>query len=376
MHLRGTFVGVGLLFFATAFCAHAQELTPDTVVTMKAVVIEVLSESTETIQGTDVEHTLQTIRAQIETGPEAGAIITIENDFLELSVGDRFYLNRTTSTFDGSDYYSPVEKVRTPALLALGLLFIAVVIIFGGKQGIRGLVALVASFFFIGAMLIPGIMQGYSPVAVSIGVASLIVLIGSYVTHGVNRTTSAAVIGMIVTIGITGLLAYISIGFTSLTGWTGDEVTYLNLNTRGAIDLAGLLLGGILIGLLGVLYDAAIGQAVSVEELARAGSQYSRRDVYLRALRIGREHVGALVNTLAIAYAGASLPLLLLFFGSGEIDIGLTLNRELFATEIVRILVGSIGLVLAVPITTAVAVYMLFGRILPHVSTGHTHGVQ
>jgi len=134
------------------------------------------------------------------------------------------------------------------------------------------------------------------------------------------------------------------------------------LNTRGSLDLAGLLLGGILIGVLGVLYDAAIGQAVSVEELARAGQHYSRRDVYARALRIGREHVGALVNTLAIAYAGAPLPLLLLFFGTGDIDIGLTINRELFATEIVRILVGSIGLVLAVPITTAVAVSMLVSR--------------
>ena len=205
------------------------------------------------------------------------------------------------------------------------------------------------------------------------GTASLIVLIGSYVTHGVNRTTSAAVVGMIVTIALTGALAYGSIAFTGLTGWNSDEITYLNLNTGGSIDLAGLLLGGILIGLLGILYDAAIGQAVSVEELARAGTHYSKREVYTRALRIGREHVGALVNTLAIAYAGASLPLLLLFFGAGEIDIGLTLNRELFATEIVRILVGSIGLVLAVPITTAVAVYMLFGRILPHTSHGHSH---
>jgi uncharacterized membrane protein len=207
----------------------------------------------------------------------------------------------------------------------------------------------------------------------SIGVASLIVLIGSYVTHGVNRTTSAAVAGMIATIAITGTLAYVSIALTGLTGWSGDEVTYLNLNTRGAIDLSGLLLGGILIGLLGVLYDAAIGQAVSVEELARAGQHYSKRDVYQRALRIGREHVGALVNTLAIAYAGASLPLLLLFFGAGDIDVGLTINREIFSTEIVRILVGSIGLVLAVPITTAIAVAMLYGRVLGAESHGHTH---
>ena len=132
------------------------------------------------------------------------------------------------------------------------------------------------------------------------------------------------------------------------------------------------------LGLDDVVFDIEVTtnrpDLMSVEELARAGVHYTRRELYERALRIGREHVGALVNTLAIAYAGASLPLLLLFFGSGDIDIGLTVNRELFATEIVRILVGSIGLVLAVPITTAVAVYILYGR-TPASSGGHSHSV-
>jgi uncharacterized membrane protein len=349
----------------------AQELVTDSVITMKARVTAVLESRTEIVPGTELEQTLQTVSVEILDGPEAGAAIVIENDYLELTEGDVFYLNHVTSDLDGTDYYVPIEKVRTPALIALMALFVAVVIAFGGKQGARGLVALAASFLFIGLML-AGIMRGHSPVLVSMGAASLIVLIGSYVTHGVNRTTSAAVVGMILTIALTGFLAFAAIHFTELSGYSGDEVTYLNLNTRGSIDLAGLLLGGILIGLLGVLYDAAIGQAVSVEELSRAGKHYSRRDVYERALRIGREHVGALVNTLAIAYAGASLPLLLLFFGSGEIDIALTLNRELFATEIVRILIGSIGLVLAVPVTTVVAVHMLYDRILP-ISDGHSH---
>lgn len=369
--MRTLVLAVALLLLPVG--VFGQELVADTVVTMKGKVLEVSDERTEQISGTDLTHTLQTITVQIITGPENGKVITIENDFLELDVGDVFYLNHTTSAYDGTDYYSPIEKVRTTPLIILGLIFVAVVLVFGGMQGFRGLISLVASFAFIAFLLIPGIMQGYSPVLVSVGVASIIVLIGSYVTHGVNRTTTSAVIGMILTITLTGALAYLSIYFTGLTGWTDEEVTYLNLNTRGAIDLAGLLLGGILIGLLGVLYDAAIGQAVSVEELARAGKEYSRADVYARAIRIGREHVGALVNTLAIAYAGASLPLLLLFFGSGDIDIGLTVNRELFATEIVRILVGSIGLVLAVPVTTAVSVYMLYGRVLPLPTSTQSH---
>jgi uncharacterized membrane protein len=351
-----------ILLLAAPATAFAQELVADTVVTMKARVIEVQSQEVREVPGMDITALHQTVVAEILEEPEKGNRVTIENDYLELEAGDVFYLNHITSAYDGSDYYSVLERDRTPALAALLALFVGVVVLFGGRQGIRGLIALIGSFAFIGAFLLPGILQGYSPVMVSIGVAAIIVTLGSYVTHGFTKTTSSAVVGMIFTIILTGALAYGAIHFTQLEGWSGEEVTYLNLNARGAIDLTGLLLGGILIGLLGVLYDAAIGQAVSVEEIARAGAKLSRREVYLRVLRIGREHVGALVNTLAIAYAGAALPLLLLFYQTGDLNFGLTINREMFATEIVRILVGSIGLVLAVPITTAVSVWMLVSR--------------
>lgn len=344
---------------ATPFLATGQEIVPETVVTARAEVVRILDLRSETIPGTEINRTLQTVAVRFLEGPEKGAERVLENVFFDLAVGDVVYINHVTSNLDGSDYYAPAERDRSKALGALTVIFVGMVIVFGGIQGIRGLAALFGSFFFIGSLLLPGILHGYSPILVSIGVSSVIIILGSYVTHGFTRTTSAAVIGMIGTITVTGFFAYGAIEWTQLSGATGEETTYLNLNTRGTLDLAGILLGGILIGLLGVLYDAAIGQAVSVEELIRAAPQYSRRDVYRRALRIGREHVGALVNTLAIAYAGASLPLLLLFYGSDEIDFLLTINRELFASEIVRILIGSTGLVLAVPITTAVAVYML-----------------
>lgn len=350
---------IAAFFVFLPLFSWGQELVTDTVLTMKARVIEVQSQEEQKVPGTDITALHQTVIAEILENPEKGARVTIENDYLELQKGDVFYLNHTTSSLDGSDYYSVLERDRSLALFGLLALFVVVVFAFGGKQGVRGLLALIGSFAFIGAFLLPGILNGYSPVMVSIGVAAVIVTLGSYITHGFNRTTSAAVVGMILTIIVTGVLAYAAIYFTQLEGWSGEEVTYLNLNARGAIDLTGLLLGGILIGLLGVLYDAAIGQAVSVEEIARAGEKLSRREIYLRVLRIGREHVGALVNTLAIAYAGAALPLLLLFYQTGDLNLGLTINRELFATEIVRILVGSIGLVLAVPLTTAVAVRML-----------------
>ena len=255
--------------------------------------------------------------------------------------------------------YAVHDPYRLPQLGILVGLFLLVVIIFGGKQGLRGLASLIGSFVFIFYLLLPGVIHGHSPLLITVAVSSLIIVLGSYVTHGFNRTTTAAVVGMIGTVTITGVLAYVMVHYTRLSGFGSDEVVYLNLNAGGTIDIIGLLLGGIIIGLLGVLYDAAIGQSVSVDELTRIAPHVSRKKIYERALRIGREHIGALVNTLAIAYVGASLPLLLLFYQTSSGTLSHTINTEIFATEIVRIMIGSIGLVLAVPITTLVSMFML-----------------
>jgi uncharacterized membrane protein len=255
--------------------------------------------------------------------------------------------------------YAVSDPYRLPAVYGFIALFVLCVLIFGGWQGLRGLIALVASFLFIFYLLFPGILHGYSPILVSVGVASLIIVLGSYITHGFNKTTTSAVVGMIITILFTGGLAYYAVAVTRLSGFASEESVYLNFGTNGSIDFVGLLLGSILIGLLGVLYDAAISQAIAIEELHRIGPHLSRSFIFKRALRIGREHIGALVNTLAIAYVGASLPLLLLFYASTDSSFSLNLNRELFATEVIRTMIDSIGLVLAVPITSLITVFML-----------------
>lgn len=366
-------------YFALAFllCVAplslaAQELVPEQEQIVKARVVSVVSQENLPIVGTDVYALNQTIVARILEGEKEGQEISIENDYIRLSVGETFYL-RYIVDIDGTEYYSVADPYRLPILFGLVGLFVFVVAVFGGIQGLRGLLSLVGGFFLIVYLLLPGILEGYSPIAVSIGVASLVIGVGSFITHGFNRMTLAAVVGMIGTILFTGALAWASIYFGRLTGFESEEAVYLHFNTGGSIDFAGLLLGGILIGLLGVLYDIAIGQAVSVEEIKAAGPGLSARDVYKRALRIGREHTGALVNSLAIAYVGVSLPLLLLFYDAGSGSVLLNINKEIFATEIVRTMVGSIGLVLAVPITTLIAVWMLTGKSGAHVAHSHNH---
>jgi uncharacterized membrane protein len=352
---------IGLIVLS--FPAHASfaqaELMADQLTLMKARVLEIEDSGKRIIEGTDAQSNFQTIKVEILDGAEKGAVVTVENDYLNLEEGEIFYLMHTVDQFSGLDMYAVNDPYRLPQLGLLVGLFLLVVFIFGGKQGLRGLASLIGSFLFIFYLLLPGVMHGYSPLLITVLVSSLIIILGSYVTHGFIRTTSAAVIGMIGTVTLTGLLAYFMVHYTRLSGFGADEVIYLNFTAGGSLDVIGLLLGGIIIGLLGVLYDAAIGQSVSVEELTRIAPHVSRKIIYQRALRIGREHIGALVNTLAIAYVGASLPLLLLFYQTSTGSVGHIINTEIFATEIVRIMIGSIGLVLAVPITTAVSVWML-----------------
>lgn len=352
-------------------CAQAT-LIPDVEVFEKAKVLNVTNQATSTIPGTDTPSQTQTLTIEVLDGVDVGKTATFQNDYIQMSKGDIFYVRHQTNHIDGSDYWSVSDPYRLHILFWLTLTFVVLIFIFGGIQGVRGLASLLGSFVLIFYVLIPGIYGGYNAVLVSIGVASLIIIVGSYITHGLNRTTTSAVLGMILTVIITGLGAYYVVHAAHLSGYSSDESTFLNLNTRGAISMVGLLFGGIMIGLLGVLYDIAIGQAIAIEELFRAGKHLTRVQVYKRGIRIGREHIGALVNTLAIAYVGASLPLLLLM-QSSTTGILFIINNEIFSTEIVRILIGSIGLVLGVPITTLIASYMLYGNVQEGEGEHHGH---
>ncbi len=346
------------LLVCVASPAHAQIPPQDTETVERAVVTSIDKEAIQATPGTSVTQRQQVITVQVVTGEDAGKIVTFTNDFTQLAVGEQFYLRHLVRHSEGQEYYTVADPYRIPMLAVLALLFVALTIGIGGKQGVRGLISLVGSMVLIAYVLLPAVVHGYSPILVSIGVASLIVIVGSYVTHGVNRTTSTAVLGMIATVLITGAGAWLAVSLGHFSGYVSEDVTYVHYKFNGTIDLVGLLMGGILIGLLGVLYDSAIGQAVAVEELMRAGTHLSKTEVFLRAMRLGREHIGALVNTLAIAYVGATLPLLLLLSTSDN-PLLYIINSEGLAAELVRIFVGSIGLLLAVPVTTLIATWIL-----------------
>ena len=352
--------------------SSAQELIQDKVEIVKAKVIEVVSQEKKEVSGTDVQSTYQTIRAEILEGDKKGEVVTIENDFLVLEKGDKFFLRHSIDGLDGREMYAVRDIDRRGVILGFIILFAIVVIVFSGKQGLRSILSLAGSFFVILYILVPSLLKGYPPVLTSIAIAAVILFLAIFLTHGFNRESGVAFSGTVLAVILTGILAYVGVELASLSGFASDEAVYLNFNTRGMLDFTGLLLGGIMIGVLGVLDDIAITQAAIVSELYSSAPHLSKKEIYIKAIRVGKEHAGALVNTLALAYTGVSLPLLLLF-STSDSSMASIINQEIFATEIIRTTVGSIGLILTVPITTLLAVYALKNYKGKHHTHSHIH---
>jgi uncharacterized membrane protein len=259
------------------------------------------------------------------------------------------------STPDGilTVYFADFE--RASSLLWLTLIFIIVILIMSRWKGLRSLLSMAFSLLVIIGYIITHILAGEDPLWVSI-IGSVILLgVTLYLTYGWNLKTHAAVVSMMFVLLITGTLAGLFVSFARLTGSGDENALFLIQMLNAQINLRGLLLGGMIIGALGVLDDLVTTQASAVFELHHANESLGFRELFRAAMRIGQDHVAATVNTLVLAYAGAALPMLLMF-SLGRGNYGFLVNFEFIAEEIVRTLVGSLGLVTAVPLTTAIAI--------------------
>ena len=305
----------------------------------------------------------QVLRVEIHTGNRRGQ--TVEAEFTQMEgsgafsfrPGDGVVVQRAPGP-DGErvERWVVIDAVRRPVLYWLAAAFAAAVVAVGGRRGAAALVGLVASFAGLGGVVLPRLLAGDNPVAVGVGGAIAIMVVTLYLTHGPSRMTTVAVAGTAASLLLTGLLSAAFLEAARLTGRT-EDAQYLQLALPGVqLNVRGLLLGGVIIGALGVLDDATVAQSSVVFALRAANPALSWRELYRRGLAVGRDHIGSLVNTLALAYAGAGLPLLLLFSAVG-MPGEVALNRELVATEVARTLLGSMGLIAAVPITTALAAW-------------------
>ncbi|SDM98141.1 Uncharacterized membrane protein [Actinacidiphila guanduensis] len=249
--------------------------------------------------------------------------------------------------------YSVTDVDRGLPLAVLAGVFALAVVLVGRLRGVMALVALVISFAVLTLFILPAILHGDNPLLVAVVGGSAIMLLALYLCHGVNARTSVAVLGTLCSLFLIGLLGSYFIGWARLTGNTSDETGLIH-TLYPHIQIKGVLLAGVIIGSLGVLDDVTVTQVAAVWELKDADPTAGWRKLYRAGMRIGRDHIASVVNTLVMAYAGAALPLLLLFSiaRSGVVQVA---GSELVAEEIVRTLVGSIGLVASVPLTTALA---------------------
>lgn len=345
-------IALVLSLMSTPF-VDAAELHQELQETVRAEVIEIISERTEDIIGTDTDAMVQEVRVRVEEGARRGSTITFENDMVPLRTGDDIFINRLEN-INGVEYFQLKDVRRHTTLTVLGLSVALLLFVCAGWYGLRAILSLGLSVVCIFYVLVPLLLEGYPALWVSIGVAGPILAFLLFSTHGFHSRIWIAFAGTSISIVLTGIVAWYAVASARLTGLSSDAAIYLNFSTAGELDFTGLLLGGIIIGMLGVLDDVAVTQSSVVRELTCANQTLSFRELYLRALRVGRDHIGSLVNTLALAYTGVSLPIILLMVQANA-ELALSINQEIVAVELIRMGVGSLGLIATVPITTFIA---------------------
>jgi uncharacterized membrane protein len=310
--------------------------------------------------------TCRTVTVRLTSGPEKDGTTTLDitesPDQPLLRRGDRIVLGRSFDLASGASYYFSDFQRRTP-MLFLGALFAVTVVGLARWRGAAAILGLGVSLLVLVRFVLPGILAGQSPLLMSIVGSSVIVLFVVYLAHGVSTRTTTALVGTLVSLTLTGVLGVLFVRAARMTGLASEEATYLRgvLGTR--VNLQGLLLGGIVIGSLGVLNDVTVTQASAVWEIFAANPAASVSRLYRSAMRIGADHIASTVYTLVLAYAGAALPLLVVFTVADR-RLSEVVTGELVAEEVVRTLVGSVGLVAAVPITTGLAC-LLVTRMVP-----------
>jgi uncharacterized membrane protein len=299
------------------------------------------------------------VGAELTEGPDENKVVSLRvgdaGDDIP-SVGDKvrlFHLDVPAGFETNTPPYSLADYERRPPLLWLGIAFSLLVILTGRLRGFLSLVGLGISLLIVLYFIVPAILHNESPLVVALVGSLAIMLTTIPLAHGVGAKSLAACIGTTASLLLTAGLAVFATDMTHLSGFASEEATQLQTDVTG-LSIKGLLIAGMVIGALGVLDDLTVSQSSTVMALFRANPAQSFAKLFSEALSVGRDHIAATVNTLVLAYAGAALPILLVF-SVGQVGFGNAINSEAVATEIVAMLVGSIGLIAAVPITTALA---------------------
>lgn len=326
----------------------------------KAKVIKITSEGKKSVG--DAQNSYQDIEVQLLNGNQKGRVVDLENGGemnitpeQRVKAGDMIVvLSQMDNTGEGARF-SVYEKYRANTVIAIIVAFFALAVLIAGLRGFGSFAGLVISLFIILSFIIPQILAGQNPLVISILGSVIILLITTYLAHGISKTTTVALLSTFVSLLLTAFIASFFVNLAGLTG-LNEETASLQFGLTKAINLHGLLLGGIIIGTLGALNDITTTQAAAVFQLAKTDKSLSIEKLFEKGFLIGREHVASLINTLVLAYAGSSLVVFIfLVLNPTKVPYWVIINSELVSGEIVRTIAGSMGLMLVVPIATLAA---------------------
>lgn len=350
----------GVFSFAVPVLAQNEELAIPSQEFMRGRVLEIVEEQPQIESGFDFE-AQQTVLIELLSGSVKGEVITLDYIFSSLSFeeqklnqGDKIVVALVESEGSARQFYV-MDSYRLPGVFVIVLIFAALACVLGRLKGAGALVGLAVSIGVIMLLTVPWIIKGGNPLTASLVGAVIIAIATMILAHGVSKRTGLALGATLFTLGLAVLAAMGAVAIVGLSGSGTEEAVFLQIGYLTGLDLQGLLLGAIVIGALGVLDDVTTAQVAAVEEIHRADKRLSGWELYRRGLSVGREHIASLVNTLILAYVGASFPLFLLFAMPDHPPIWVIVNGENIVEEIVRALVGGSALMLAVPIATAFA---------------------
>lgn len=325
-------------------------------------VVDILREGSNDLGG--VTNSFQVVQVEFLNGDKKGEITQFEHGG-NVSISEAQLVQKNEEVVvvalpavEGT-IYQIIDTYRLNNVWYIISFFFIVVVALSKWKGVGSIIGMFVSLLLITYFIVPFILQGYDPLLISIIGSAGILISTMYLAHGFSSRTTIAIGSILIALVITGVLAVIFVQTAKLTGLASDDAYALRFGLYDNLNFKGLLLGGIIIGALGVLDDIATSLTATIFEIKKANGKRSFRELFESGMEVGKEHVSSLVNTLILAYAGASLPLfLLIVVNPNNYPMWMVLNSEIMMEEVVRTLAGSLGLIFAVPITAALASYL------------------
>ena len=351
-------LAIAALALALVSCTDVNTGASGTVV--EGHVVRVLQTGERTIPGVERGQLFQRLEVELDSSLYRGERVAVDWGGVRalgpgalLREGDRVLLTVTRTDTDRT--YTVSEVVRLPALAPLAVLLVLALLGIARLAGLAAIAGLAASVGVFLLAIVPAIQRGDDPLVATVVGSVAVLVVSVFLVHGLGAKSVAALGGTLTGVVVVGGLGALALSLARVSGYTSEETTFLAVATDYRLDLARLALAGVVVGSLGALVDMCVGQASATFELAAVSDELRGRELYLAALRVGRDHIGSLINTLALAYFGGALPLVLLL-SLGFQPLSVAINSEEMVLSILTVIVASVGLVLCVPATTAIAV--------------------